>query len=158
MTDPQLSPSTEPVAEPRPGPDLSEPGPSAPGPTVPEPPSPPSQPQPAPPEVPSPPDVPTPPADPGNPHPGNPDDSGHPSDRGVTSDVDGSGDVDGSSDVDAASARGKAVPALPRTGDAQVDGALERLADVTTRPLEEQVEVYVGAHRRLQDRLADLDG
>jgi hypothetical protein len=39
-----------------------------------------------------------------------------------------------------------------------VDAALEELVDVTSRPLEEQVEVYVGVHRRLQDRLADLDG
>jgi hypothetical protein len=51
-----------------------------------------------------------------------------------------------------------AAPPLPRTGDRQVDEALEQLADVTGRPVEEQVEVYVGAHRRLQDRLADLDG
>lgn len=47
---------------------------------------------------------------------------------------------------------------LPYTGDAQVDRALEELADVTSRPLDEQVELYVGAHRRLQDRLADLEG
>jgi hypothetical protein len=39
-----------------------------------------------------------------------------------------------------------------------VDEALEELADVTSRPLDDQVEVYVGVHRRLQDRLADLDG
>jgi hypothetical protein len=39
-----------------------------------------------------------------------------------------------------------------------VDAALEELLGVTSRPLEEQVEQYVGAHRRLQDRLADLDG
>jgi hypothetical protein len=50
------------------------------------------------------------------------------------------------------------VPELPRTGDPQVDAALEELLGVTSRPLEEQVEQYVGAHRRLQDRLADLDG
>jgi hypothetical protein len=49
-------------------------------------------------------------------------------------------------------------PELPRTGDPQVDAALEEVLGVTSRPLEEQVELYVGAHRRLQDRLADLDG
>jgi hypothetical protein len=49
-------------------------------------------------------------------------------------------------------------PELPRTDDAAVDEALEELADVTSRPLDDQVEVYVGVHRRLQDRLADLDG
>jgi hypothetical protein len=46
----------------------------------------------------------------------------------------------------------------PYTGDAQVDRTLEELVDVTSRPLDEQVELYVGVHRRLQDRLADLDG
>jgi hypothetical protein len=50
------------------------------------------------------------------------------------------------------------IPALPHTGDAQVDGALEGLVTVMSRPVEEQVEVYVGVHRKLQDRLADLDG
>jgi hypothetical protein len=51
-----------------------------------------------------------------------------------------------------------ALPQLPHTGDTAVDETLEQLVDVTSRPLEDQVEVYVGAHRRLQDRLADLDG
>jgi hypothetical protein len=50
------------------------------------------------------------------------------------------------------------VTALPQTGDVQVDEALESLATVRSRPLDEQVEVYVGVHRKLQDRLADLDG
>jgi hypothetical protein len=50
------------------------------------------------------------------------------------------------------------VPKLPYTGDAQVDRSLEGLVGVTSRPLDEQVELYVGVHRRLQDRLADLDG
>lgn len=50
------------------------------------------------------------------------------------------------------------APALPHTGDAQVDAALEELTHLTARPVEEQVDVYVGVHRRLQDRLADLDG
>jgi hypothetical protein len=50
------------------------------------------------------------------------------------------------------------MPPLPHTGDPQVDAALEDLLTVRSRPLEEQVEVYVGVHRKLHDRLADLDG
>ena len=50
------------------------------------------------------------------------------------------------------------APGPPHTGDALVDGAIEDLLTVMSRPLEEQVEVYVGVHRKLQDRLADLDG
>jgi hypothetical protein len=50
------------------------------------------------------------------------------------------------------------LPQLPHTGDAQVDRSLEELAAVTSRPLDEQVALYVGVHRRLQDRLADLAG
>jgi hypothetical protein len=46
---------------------------------------------------------------------------------------------------------------LPHTGDEQVDAALERLLDVPDLPSAEQVEVYVGVHRDLQDRLADLE-
>jgi hypothetical protein len=49
-------------------------------------------------------------------------------------------------------------PQLPRTGDQQVDEALEPLGDVHDLPPSEQVEVYVGVHRALQDRLADLEG
>ena len=47
---------------------------------------------------------------------------------------------------------------LPQTVDQRVDEALEPLADVAERPPAEQVEVYVGVHRALQDRLADLEG
>jgi hypothetical protein len=49
-------------------------------------------------------------------------------------------------------------PSLPHTGDQQVDGALERLVAVQDLPPDEQVETYVGVHRALQDRLADLEG
>ncbi len=49
-------------------------------------------------------------------------------------------------------------PQLPRTGDETVDEALEPLLDVQDLPPAEQVEVYVGVHRALQDRLADLEG
>ncbi|WP_157371567.1 hypothetical protein [Angustibacter sp. Root456] len=56
----------------------------------------------------------------------------------------------------------QAVPAaavrLPQTGDQRVDEALEPLAGVRDLPPAEQVEVYVGVHRALQDRLADLEG
>ena len=47
---------------------------------------------------------------------------------------------------------------LPQTGDQRVDEALEPLATVRHAPPAEQVEVYVGVHRALQDRLADLEG
>ncbi|WP_426566680.1 hypothetical protein ACPPVT_09160 [Angustibacter sp. McL0619] len=47
---------------------------------------------------------------------------------------------------------------LPHTGDDQVDEALERLLVVPDLPPADQVEVYVGVHRNLQDRLADLEG
>ena len=50
------------------------------------------------------------------------------------------------------------LPELPQTGDQRVDEALEPLADVDSLPPGEQVEVYVGVHRALQDRLADLEG
>lgn len=46
----------------------------------------------------------------------------------------------------------------PHTGDQLVDEALESLAVLAGKPVQEQVEVYVGVHRQLQDRLADLDG
>ena len=49
-------------------------------------------------------------------------------------------------------------PALPSTGDAPVDEALEALVGVLERPLAEQLDVYAGVNRQLQDRLADLDG
>ncbi|MGN6301518.1 MAG: hypothetical protein ACTHN8_10560 [Angustibacter sp.] len=50
------------------------------------------------------------------------------------------------------------VPSLPQTGDERVDEALEPLGGVGELPAAEQVEVYVGVHRALQDRLADLEG
>ena len=46
----------------------------------------------------------------------------------------------------------------PRTGDEAVDAAMAELSNATEAPVAEQVEAYVGAHRSLQDRLADLDG
>jgi hypothetical protein len=50
------------------------------------------------------------------------------------------------------------LPALPATGDVQVDEALERLHAAQDLPLADQVEAYTGTHRALQDRLADLEG
>ena len=47
---------------------------------------------------------------------------------------------------------------LPRTGDVQVDEALEGLQAAQDLPLAEQVDAYTGTHRALQDRLADLEG
>jgi hypothetical protein len=47
---------------------------------------------------------------------------------------------------------------LPQTGDHKVDEALERLLVVPDLAPADQVEVYVGVHRDLQDRLADLEG
>ena len=49
-------------------------------------------------------------------------------------------------------------PVPPPTGDEAVDAALAELTTATAAPVAEQVEAYVGAHRSLQDRLADLDG
>jgi hypothetical protein len=42
------------------------------------------------------------------------------------------------------------------TGDADVDAALERLAEIQERPTPEHAEVYEDVHRRLQAALADL--
>lgn len=46
----------------------------------------------------------------------------------------------------------------PQTGDDAVDAALDELTAMSQAPLTEQLTAYVGAHRTLQDRLADLDG
>jgi broad specificity phosphatase PhoE len=42
------------------------------------------------------------------------------------------------------------------TGDADVDAALERLAEIPERATPEHAEVYEDVHRRLQAALADL--
>ena len=49
-------------------------------------------------------------------------------------------------------------PVPPPTGDETVDAALAELTSATQEPVADQVEAYVGAHRSMQDRLADLDG
>jgi hypothetical protein len=51
------------------------------------------------------------------------------------------------------------IEAVPETGDAQVDAALQRLHDrAESGSLDEQAEVGEAVHRALQDRLADLGG
>jgi len=60
--------------------------------------------------------------------------------------------------VVATSMAGRSDLAPPSTGDGPVDEALEGLIGVLDRPLGEQLDVYAGVHRQLQDRLADLDG
>jgi hypothetical protein len=47
------------------------------------------------------------------------------------------------------------VRSPPRTGDPAVDAALAGAAAVQGAEPAEQLEVYVGTHRALQDRLAD---
>lgn len=49
-------------------------------------------------------------------------------------------------------------PEIPHTGDDAVDAAVQSLADVSGRPLEDQLAVYDAVHRTLQDRLADVEG
>lgn len=46
----------------------------------------------------------------------------------------------------------------PHTGDPRVDDAMAAIREASSAPVAEQVDAYVGAHRALQDRLADLDG
>jgi len=43
------------------------------------------------------------------------------------------------------------------TGVPAADAATERLSQLDDAPLEEHVEIYEDAHRRLQEGLADLD-
>ena len=49
-------------------------------------------------------------------------------------------------------------PDPPRTGDAEVDEAIEGLAQAIHGPLEEQLTAFDAAHRTLQARLADVEG
>lgn len=56
------------------------------------------------------------------------------------------------------SAAAEAAPGPPQTGDPAVDAALVELGVAAQSPVADQVEAYVGAHRVLQDRLADIDG
>lgn len=47
---------------------------------------------------------------------------------------------------------------LPITGEARVDDALGRLADLQGLPVHEHVEVFEDVQRRLHETLADLAG
>lgn len=47
---------------------------------------------------------------------------------------------------------------IEETGDARVDAAVTRLAELRTLSTSEHPEVYEDIHRRLQGALADLDG
>lgn len=50
------------------------------------------------------------------------------------------------------------LPEPPTTGDAAVDAAVARLAEVAALPLEVQPAAYESVHRTLTDRLADVEG
>ena len=47
---------------------------------------------------------------------------------------------------------------LPITGEARVDDALGRLADLQGLPVQEHVDVFEDVQRRLHETLADLAG
>jgi len=49
------------------------------------------------------------------------------------------------------------LDALPVTGDARVDAATARLAELADLPTADHVAVYDDVHHRLQDALADAD-
>lgn len=46
-------------------------------------------------------------------------------------------------------------PEIEDTGDASVDAAMQRLADVNDMPVTEHLEVFDDVHRRLQDVLSE---
>jgi hypothetical protein len=58
--------------------------------------------------------------------------------------------------ADDGSAGGHLEP--PCTGDDAVDAAMQRLAGISGRPLDDQLAEYDAVHRTLQDRLADVEG
>ena len=49
-------------------------------------------------------------------------------------------------------------PPPPRTGDEAVDEATDEVAATRADSLESRLAAYEGAHRTLQDRLADVEG
>ena len=49
------------------------------------------------------------------------------------------------------------VDAVPESGDARVDAATARLAELPDLPTADHVAVYDDVHQRLQDALADAD-
>jgi hypothetical protein len=50
-----------------------------------------------------------------------------------------------------------ALPLAVRTGDADVDAAVARLAVLDGLPIDEHADVFTDVHRALQDALVDLD-
>ncbi len=50
------------------------------------------------------------------------------------------------------------MDSLPITGEARVDDALGRLADLQDLPVHEHVDVFEDVQRRLHETLADLAG
>jgi len=50
------------------------------------------------------------------------------------------------------------MESLPITGEARVDDALGRLADLQGLPVHEHADVFVDVQRRLHNTLADLAG
>lgn len=46
-------------------------------------------------------------------------------------------------------------PEIEDTGDAAVDAAMQRLADVNDLPVTDHLEVFDDVHRRLQDVLSE---
>jgi hypothetical protein len=50
------------------------------------------------------------------------------------------------------------MDSLPITGEARVDDALGRLADLQGLPVHEHVDVFEDVQRRLHETLADLAG
>jgi hypothetical protein len=50
------------------------------------------------------------------------------------------------------------MESLPVTGEARVDDALGRLADLSGLPVHEHVAVFEDVQRRLHETLADLAG
>jgi hypothetical protein len=59
---------------------------------------------------------------------------------------------------DLASAPVVSLDSLPVTGEARVDDALGRLADLSGLPVHEHVAVFEDVQRRLHETLADLAG
>jgi hypothetical protein len=60
-------------------------------------------------------------------------------------------------DLSGTGGRPAGLEELPETGDARVDDALGRLADLTALPVTEHLAVYEDVQRRLHEALADLD-
>jgi len=78
-------------------------------------------------------------------------------DESETTDSLGQSD-DLSENDDSPSAPVVSLDSLPVTGEARVDDALGRLADLSGLPVHEHVAVFEDVQRRLHETLADLAG